>query len=194
MLDPSVRGYVFKDDMLIYLFQSGYLKLLLLTLQNFFKHSNAKQQSVWHVNVPSLISHACHSVYATESVSSNWLFVWNKFLHHFLQVDMKIIKNREIWFVDLYLRGWEEGGGGVRRCWIIEIPWNFSRFPSSPNMKSSNYQYQPEIYRILYWLPTIYAKNTETPTILYASNLLKNFLLCFLAASFNMWTELYDIF
>ena len=143
MLDPSVRGYVFKDDMLIYLFQSGYLKLLLLTLQNFFKHSNAKQQSVWHVDVPSLISHACHSVYATESVSSNWLFVWNKFLHHFLQVDMKIIKNREIWFVDLYLRGWEEGGGGIRGCWIIKIPWNFSIFPSSPNMKSSNYQYQP---------------------------------------------------
>ena len=71
MLDPSVRGYVLKDDILIYLFQSGYLKLLLLTLQNFFKHANAKQQSVWHVNVPSLISHACHSVYATESVSNN---------------------------------------------------------------------------------------------------------------------------
>ena len=41
--DPSVRGYVLKDDM----FVSNWLsKFLPLTLQNFFKHANAKQQSV----------------------------------------------------------------------------------------------------------------------------------------------------
>ena len=41
--DPSARGYVLKDDM----FVSNWLsKFLPLTLQNFFKHANAKQQSV----------------------------------------------------------------------------------------------------------------------------------------------------
>ena len=43
---------------------SNYLKKIALS-------SDVKQQRVWHVNVPSLVSHACHSVYATESVSIN---------------------------------------------------------------------------------------------------------------------------
>ena len=46
MLDPSARGYVLKDDILVYLSQSGYLEILPLTLQSFFKHANAKQQGV----------------------------------------------------------------------------------------------------------------------------------------------------
>ena len=44
MRDPSPRGYVLKDD--ICLFQSGYLKFLPSTLQNFLGHANVKQQSV----------------------------------------------------------------------------------------------------------------------------------------------------
>ena len=63
--NPSVRGYVLKDDMFV---PSFYLKSLPSTLQNFFKHANVKQQSMWHVNVPRLVSHVCPSVYATESV------------------------------------------------------------------------------------------------------------------------------
>ena len=37
---------------------SGYLKFLSLTLQNFFEHANAKQESAWHANAPSLVSQA----------------------------------------------------------------------------------------------------------------------------------------
>ena len=40
----------------------------------------------------------------------------------------------------------------------------------------------------------MYAKNTEILKILYASFLLTNFLLYFLAVPFNMWTELYDVY
>ena len=43
---------------------SNYLKKIALS-------SDVKQQRLWHVNVPSLVSLACHSVYATESVSIN---------------------------------------------------------------------------------------------------------------------------
>ena len=40
----------------------------------------------------------------------------------------------------------------------------------------------------------MYVKNTEIPTIMYASFLLTNFISYFLAVSFNMWTEFYDIY
>ena len=61
-------------------------------------------------------------------------------------------------------------------------------------MKSLNYGYRLYIYKTLYWLPTIYAKNTKIPMILYVSFLLANFLLYFPTVSFNMWTEIYRIY
>ena len=47
--------------------------------------------------------------------------------------------------------------------------------------------------KFLYCLPTIYAKNTEIPTMLYIPFFLK-FLFYFVAVFLNMWIELYDIY
>ena len=125
--DPLMRGYVVKDDMFVPKWLSKFLPLM---LQNFFKHANAKQQSVWHVSMQHRLYH-----------------------------------------LSIYL-------SGINFC----------------NMKSLNYRYRLYIYKTLYWLPTIYAKNIKIPTILYVFFLLANFLLYFFTVSFNMWTEIYRIY
>ena len=134
-----MRGYVVKDDMFVPKWLSKFLPLM---LQNFFKHANAKQQSVWHVNVQA----------------------W------YLMLTTVSMQHR-LYHLSIYL-------SGINFC----------------NMKSLNYGYRLYIYKTLYWLPTIYAKNTKIPMILYVSFLLANFLLYFPTVSFNMWTEIYRIY
>ena len=93
-----------------------------------------------------------------------------------------------MWFTDLYLRGIciSISYGGVEIPKYRGILLNFP-IPRTWNLQITHTV--SKFIKFLYWLQTICAKNTEIPTILYAP-----FLLYFLAAFFNMWTELYDIY
>ena len=55
-----------------------------------------------------------HNVSMIDPSAHGYVLKDNMFVpkfHHSLQIDIEIIKNREIWFFDLYLGGWEGGRG-----------------------------------------------------------------------------------